>query len=186
MVVGSVAAVSLEVLREHTAMPWANGGGTSHEIARFPASGDFDWRISLADVEADGPFSVMPGIDRILVLTAGTAVILSTDREHRRIGELEPFAFPGETPFTCTLTSGPVRDLNVMTRRGRVSAEVTVVRTGAIEVPPRPATTLAVVLSGTAAIGDVGLDARDAVLLEGPHRLDVEGAVALIVLGPPS
>ena len=51
-------------------MPWKNGGGETAEIAVSPpgaALDDFDWRLSMARVETDGPFSAFPGIDRTLV-----------------------------------------------------------------------------------------------------------------------
>jgi uncharacterized protein len=55
---------------------WKNGGGKTTEIAVWPpgASLDaFDWRISMATVEQDGPFSEFPGIDRTLALLKGRA-----------------------------------------------------------------------------------------------------------------
>ena len=51
--------------------PWKNGGGSTTEIAIAPPGAgldDFDWRISLATISEDGPFSVFPGIDRTLIL----------------------------------------------------------------------------------------------------------------------
>ena len=50
-------------------MPWKNGGGETVEIAVSPegaALSEFDWRISMATVATDGPFSIFPGIDRTL------------------------------------------------------------------------------------------------------------------------
>ncbi len=44
-------------------MPWKNGGGETAEIAVFPPSADlseFGWRISMATVSSDGPFSAFP------------------------------------------------------------------------------------------------------------------------------
>ena len=57
---------------EQRAMPWKNGGGITYEVAVFPAISpsldDFDWRVSMARVAADGPFSLFPGIDRSLAI----------------------------------------------------------------------------------------------------------------------
>ena len=50
---------------------WKNGGGSTTEIAVFPPDAgfdDFDWRVSLATVAADGPFSAFPGIERTLAM----------------------------------------------------------------------------------------------------------------------
>jgi hypothetical protein len=37
---------------------WPNGAGITYEVVRFPAEGEFQWRISLADIDKR-PFSVM-------------------------------------------------------------------------------------------------------------------------------
>ncbi len=59
--------------------PWKNGGGTTREIAvRPPGAGmdAFAWRVSVADIVADGPFSAFPGIDRQIALLDGAGVHL--------------------------------------------------------------------------------------------------------------
>ena len=60
-------------------MPWKNGGGLTHEIAVHPSGAGmaaFEWRVSVAEVAQDGPFSRFPGVDRTLVLLAGNGVRL--------------------------------------------------------------------------------------------------------------
>ena len=55
-------------------VPWKNGGGVTREVAAFPDGAGFDdflWRISMAEVRADGPFSVFPGVDRVLAVLEG-------------------------------------------------------------------------------------------------------------------
>ena len=74
--------MTLLVLRrgEHRRMPWQNGGGNTYEVARAPdgaGSTAFTWRISIAEVVNDGPFSSLPGIDRIIVLIEGTQMALT-------------------------------------------------------------------------------------------------------------
>ncbi len=69
----------MRILRaaDHKRMPWKNGGGETVEIAVAPqdaALGDFDWRISMATVAADGPFSIFPGIDRTLSILSGSGM----------------------------------------------------------------------------------------------------------------
>lgn len=50
-------------------MPWKNGGGTTREIARFPPDQDeYLFRVSNAEVTSNGPFSLFPRYDRILLL----------------------------------------------------------------------------------------------------------------------
>ena len=50
---------------EHRRVRWKNGGGWTTELARAPAEGEgeFDWRISIAEVDVDGEFSRFPGIE---------------------------------------------------------------------------------------------------------------------------
>jgi environmental stress-induced protein Ves len=118
------------VLREggYRRVPWKNGGGTTQEVAAS-ASGDgegFDWRVSVADVASEGPFSAFPGVDRVITLVEGAGMVLTVDGAEHRLAPGEPFAFPGDAATDCRLTGGPARDLNLMTRRGRVRGSVRV------------------------------------------------------------
>ena len=105
-------------------MPWKNGGGETVEIAVFPedaALADFGWRVSMATVASDGPFSVFPGIDRTLAVLSGDGMDLSIEGIGERLltPDSAALAFPADAPTTARLTGGPITDLNVMTRRGR-------------------------------------------------------------------
>lgn len=102
--------------------PWKNGGGSTTEIAIAPGGAgfeDFNWRISLATISQDGPFSVFPGIDRTLALVDGPGVNLEIDGDGRFVlGEDDPvFEFRGESEVIATLNGGPTTDFNIMTRR---------------------------------------------------------------------
>lgn len=111
---------------DYVVMPWRNGGGVTHEIARDPAEGDFDWRLSMATVAEDGPFSIFPGVDRTLTVLTGAGIALCV--EGMAPAELRPgmpFAFPGDRVAESRLLHGPVTDLNVMTRRGFCGHAVT-------------------------------------------------------------
>ena len=102
-------------------MPWKNGGGTTREVLKFPASATidtFDWRISLAAVGTSGPFSLFPGIDRTMIVTEGQGIDLDGIVLRR---EDDPLSFSGEVPYRASLIDGPIADLNVMTRRTRFS-----------------------------------------------------------------
>ncbi|WP_158915276.1 HutD family protein [Caulobacter sp. S45] len=107
-----------------TAVAWKDGGGTTQEIAVHPqgAGFDFDWRVSVATVNASGAFSTFPGVDRQLVVLEG-AMRLSFDG--RPSVELDPscgpFAFPGDLACRAEVIE-PVQDLNVMVRRGGPTA----------------------------------------------------------------
>jgi len=52
-------------------VPWANGGGVTREIAAGRDADAILWRVSLAEVETEGPFSFLPGLHRILTVVGG-------------------------------------------------------------------------------------------------------------------
>jgi hypothetical protein len=125
---------------DYRRMPWRNGAGRTTEIAAHPtgaALDAFDWRISVADVVKDGPFSRFAGIDRTLVVIAGAGMRLDGDGHSVLLSGLyEPYAFSGDDAVACTLLAGPVRDFNLMLRRGRGRGRVTVMRGEGARVPP--------------------------------------------------
>ena len=112
-----------------TPVPWKNGGGVTRELLRLPARDTDDWtlRISVADIDVDGPFSPFPGIARWFAVLTGSGVRLRWPRHarHMRPGEA-PLHFDGADAPDCTLFDGPTRDLNVMVRKDRATAELTV------------------------------------------------------------
>ena len=121
--------------------PWQNGAGLTREIAwGGRSSADFDWRISVAEVARDAPFSAFPGIDRCIALLHGAGMRLRSHGarsgciDHRLTELLAPFHFTGDAPLHATLIAGASRDFNVMVRRGAFSAELTCQRGGA-ELP---------------------------------------------------
>ena len=70
---------------DYRRMPWKNGGGHTTEIAAEPpgaGTASFVWRVSVADIAQDGPFSAFPGIDRTLVLLSGRGMRLGDGRRH--------------------------------------------------------------------------------------------------------
>ncbi len=114
---------------DHKRMPWKNGGGETVEIAVFPPAAsvdDFDWRISMATVASDGPFSIFPGIDRTLSILHGNGMVLAINGQPPVLLETDsvPLAFPADIPVNASLRDGPITDLNVMTRRGAFTHRV--------------------------------------------------------------
>ncbi len=107
---------------------WKNGAGTTREIAREGEGDAWQWRISIADVVAEAPFSSFPGVDRILVLLQGDGIAL-TFEDGQRMDVLPPFGsarFAGEAALVGTPVSGATRDFNLMWQRSRVSARLEV------------------------------------------------------------
>ncbi|QBK03921.1 HutD family protein [Hylemonella gracilis] len=124
------------------ATPWKNGGGVTREIVcQPPGAGmaSFDWRVSIAHIASDGPFSRFEQVDRVITLLEGAGVRLrSADGafDHRLDRPWEPYAFAGEARVVGELIAGDCHDFNVMVRRGRCRARVRVYR----EAAPLPAT----------------------------------------------
>ena len=115
-------------------MPWNNGWGTTTEIARRPAGeGPFDWRVSSARVEAAGPFSPFPGVERVIVALDGEGLLLAHEDQgtSATLPPLRPYAFSGDWQTTGAPRGGPVRDFNVLWRRDRLRATVAVSGPGA-------------------------------------------------------
>ncbi|MDR7126808.1 HutD family protein [Pseudotabrizicola sp. 4114] len=109
--------------------PWKNGGGETAEILCWPEGAgldDFTLRLSTARVDRSGPFSLFPGVDRVLTVIEGGAMVLSLDgTDHRLAPGSPPFAFPGDALCEAKLEGPPLLDFNVMTRRP-LQAQVTV------------------------------------------------------------
>jgi environmental stress-induced protein Ves len=107
---------------------WKNDGGWTTEVARSAddSAAGFRWRISIAEIESDGPFSSFPGIDRDLLLLEGNGIELDIDdaAAHRVTRRFERVRFNGESDVRCRLLAGPTRDFNVMARRDAVRADV--------------------------------------------------------------
>jgi environmental stress-induced protein Ves len=185
------------------AQPWKNGGGLTREIAVMPPGAGvegFTWRVSIAEIAEDGPFSAFPGIDRQILLLAGAGARLRSEAEgmdHLLQEPLVPFAFAGEAAVTASLLDGPSQDLNVMTRRGVMRAEVQIVRNSLpiVEIEACDGLVLLAVQGSwrTGAPPSMTLTAGEgAVLLEGTAGLGIEGtapdgalvAVRLVACGP--
>jgi environmental stress-induced protein Ves len=158
-------------------MPWKNGGGETVEIAVSPEGAglsEFDWRISMATVATDGPFSIFPGIDRTLSILDGNGMSLEIDGSAPVLLTVtsEPLAFAADVVVSASLAEGTITDLNVMTRRGRMKHQVDRVEVdGSAGVRVDAHTWLALCHRGSVVLewerGKVELGQGDSVLLEG-------------------
>lgn len=124
--------------------PWKNGGGSTKQLLISPSNADlsnFNYRISIASISSNGPFSSFIGIDRQLVILEGDGVELNINSreeakqlidlrgeeriqgdadttEYKRLTPADnPFCFAGETSITSKLLGSDVIDFNVMTKR---------------------------------------------------------------------
>jgi environmental stress-induced protein Ves len=127
---------------------WKNGGGTTREIASFPAGAgmdDFDWRVSAARVDTPGAFSHFPGIDRTIAILSGRLQLEVADRDAITLVEGGgAYDFAGDVAAFGTPVTGPVLDLNLMVRRERGVGAIYAVRAGLI-----PAITAGTILLAT-------------------------------------
>ncbi|MET0220757.1 MAG: HutD family protein [Tardiphaga sp.] len=121
----------MRILRatDYKVMPWKNGLGATTEIAVSPERDgldDFAWRVSMAQVSSDGPFSSFPDIDRTLLVLAGQGMVLEVDGQPPATltQASPPYAFAGDATTSARLVDGAIVDLNVMVRRGLVRARV--------------------------------------------------------------
>ncbi len=174
----------MQLLRnaDHRRMPWKNGGGETVEVIVHPdgaSLSDFGWRVSMARVAGDGPFSVFPGIDRTLAVLSGDGMALSIEGLGERLltPASAPLAFPADAPTTARLTGGPITDLNVMTRRGAFRHRLTHhVACGALPLPEVAGERLLLALEPLGVStpdGLVGLQPLDAVTLGGTPAAEV-------------
>jgi uncharacterized protein len=99
------------------AQPWKNGGGSTRELYRWPLSDAWQLRVSLAEIERDGPFSSFPGVRRWFAVVEGQGVALRFENGEKRVTtSSDPVSFDGIEAPDCALISGPTRDLNLMLR----------------------------------------------------------------------
>jgi uncharacterized protein len=178
---------------EYRRTPWKNGGGETREVLVSPPDAtldSFDWRISLATVAGDGPFSVFQGIQRTLCITRGAGIRLQVgDASACTLNESsEPYTFDGEAPTTASLIEGPIVDLNVMSRRGRIRHSVERLSfTGKLPLAAAASATIVFCQRGdlmcVADETSCDLEPEDCVFLDGePTRIDLVTAKLATVL----
>ncbi|WP_374455869.1 HutD family protein [Nocardioides sp.] len=148
--------------------PWANGGGTTRELL---VADDGSWRISLADIGADGPFSSFPGRRRLLTVVDGPVLGLDVDGQSHVVEPQRPFAFSGDAAVEASVPQGPVRALNVIVDPA-VSPHVTVLELGRTSTLPLAEDQAAFVLKGDGAGS----------LVAGPGEVAGRSTVAVVTL----
>ncbi|OKO81292.1 hypothetical protein AC629_26070 [Bradyrhizobium sp. NAS80.1] len=117
---------------DYTRSPWKNGGGIFTDIADAHRPGapakDWDsllWRFASTPIVTPGPFSYMPGIDRLQMVVGGRGLVLTAPTQE--FDEREPFTtvrFTGELEIVTELEAGPVEVVNLMARRGAAEIEL--------------------------------------------------------------
>ena len=117
------------VLADVAPSRWKNGGGTTRELLAWPSPADWVFRLSVAEVQADGPFSSFVGVQRWFAVLSGAGVRL-------RLGAAEPYGvqalttasaplcFDGALQVDCTLMDGATQDFNLMVRTDQARAQM--------------------------------------------------------------
>lgn len=175
-----IPGMTLRGLRaaDRVAVAWRNGGGVTREVAT-DGSEPFRWRVSIADVASNGPFSVFSGYTRTITLVRGAGMRLTIDGIVHTIDErYRMFQFSGDAQTECTLVNGAVVDLNVMCAGGPARQRIAVVN-APVEIAFAD-TAIAIVLENTAVVRQHGtpeleLGEFDAVRASEPFRI-VPGA----------
>jgi len=176
-------------------VPWRNGQGTTTEIvARPSAPAEFVWRLSIADIPNDGPFSSFPGFDRTLMLIEGAGLVLRHEGhgEQRLDEPFQPVRFSGDWSTYCSLQNGATRDLNIITRRDSARHCATVLNGVGTHVHESAADTIALLCLRGAAAGRAdatpfGLNTGETVLVDSEAgstrtRVEVEARNASMVV----
>jgi environmental stress-induced protein Ves len=176
---------------------WRNGAGWTREIFAHPAQGIWDWRLSIAEIEQDAPFSIFPGIERELVLLSGNGLRLRFDdgELHELLPPHDKLRFDGERSVRGELVDGSTQDFNLMWRRDAFDAQLLhrpLVGPMVIFVEPG-ATWLVYLMAGQARFADDSglpmLAAGDTAILRAGesrtrHVLDGGGEALLVHLTP--
>lgn len=161
--------------RDYRVMPWANGRGVTTELIRVDRGGALDWRLSMAQVVEDGPFSRLPGIERNLTVIKGPGFDLVGPGLRLAARPREPVAFSGDLDIRAEGVVAPSVDFNVMVA-GR-AAEVHML-IGHHHLQPKKGALLCVL-----ALALQGLATHDLLVSDG--GLTIEGMGLAIVIPMP-
>lgn len=150
---------------------WRNGLGVSWDIASEGGE-DFDWRMALARLDAEVPFSAYPGIDRVFTVIEGDGVIL----EVQGLGQIDarrlrPVRFPGDLATSCRLVAGPSRALNLFVKRQAYSSDVSVTRHDKGDELQLPPLGLIFIIAGLATIDGDELEGGDTIVVDKPAMI---------------
>jgi uncharacterized protein len=94
--------------------PWKNGAGITREIATVRVGDALIWRLSIANVGVDGPFSKFDGLSRILTVIEGRGMELISPDGTLQADYAVPVSFDGALDIRSRLKDGPLRDFNLI------------------------------------------------------------------------
>jgi environmental stress-induced protein Ves len=160
-------------------MPWANGKGTTLELARADQDGVMLWRLSRASVVEDGDFSVFPVVERNLTVITGPGFDLKFSDRTLTAAPLMPVAFAGDEACRAVGVSAPSDDFNVMSARHLPKPQVRVINgSEALE----PAALVAVYALTAARVEDRDMVAGDLLFTNGSALNHFSGQAIIVRL----
>ena len=163
---------------DYLTMPWANGRGTTVELLREDGPDGLLFRLSMASVIEDGPFSILPGIARNLTVISGPGFRLQGVGLSLICAPLVPVSFPGDLAVRADGTGAiPSVDFNVMTARALPQPTVTVLL-GPVALPAGG--TLYLFALDPAVINAIEVARHDLVITETGARIDGPGPVIAV------
>jgi uncharacterized protein len=116
---------------DYKVMPWANGRGQTLELVRQnDGNGNIHFRLSIATVVENGPFSIFPGLTRSLTVIDGPGFDL-IGQEKLRADPMVPVTFSGDSRVSASNVTEPTQDFNVMCCRSN-ALKVSIVRDGTL------------------------------------------------------
>jgi uncharacterized protein len=173
-------------MSELKSSPWKNGGGITREIASFRVGGALAWRLSMADVDRDGPFSQFEGLTRVLTVIEGSGMDLIGAGKSWEALYGSPVRFDGAKSVESKLRDGPVRDLNLMFNPAFCDGAVTL-KEGPHNQVLRADANLTWAVFGLRGAGQIGktnrLFANDTMLLDaGSVQLTLDRDAAALII----
>jgi hypothetical protein len=115
-----MSAIDIRAIASIPFEPWRNGAG----VTRTFAAQDDAWRVSMAEIERDGPYSRFAGVSRTSLVLRGGGVALRHDASVVLLKPFEAVEYDGDQAWMASLVTGPVTALNVMSASGRYRTRV--------------------------------------------------------------
>lgn len=143
-------------------------------VRELAAAEDGAWRISVVDVDSDGPLPASPGLHRLVTVVEGPVLDLSVDGEPHALEPRRPFDLPGDATVVASVPEGAVRALVAAVDPALVRPIVTVLELGRTSSLPLAADQAAYPLTGPDA-GSLAL---------GPGEVSGRCTVAVLTLEP--
>jgi environmental stress-induced protein Ves len=163
---------------DYVTKPWKNGQGVTRDVILWPASDEFDIRVSLADIPPVSTFSAFPGITRHITRLSGDTMALTfADGKVERLALLTPLTFDSGRAPDCEASGIDTRVLNVMTRETVWRSSVTLLTEGRHQVtPPLGGVLLLFAAAGSWMAESIRCAAGETLLARGPAGIDLTGA----------